>query len=340
MSVRRVRKALDAVRAADWWSYKIPPLLLTAYAGLAWFHLPLDALATVGWALLAILAIAVFGYVQNDICDVEADRHAGKPNRMTGMGRVGRVTWLAMPAALALLFALSTGDAVVVLLVGANLLMPTLYSVSPIRLKERGIWGALADAAGVHVLPMATVARAVTLMVPPTMARTVFVVTALGWAAFAGLRGIIVHQVVDRDADHAAGAETFGGRLGAIRARALIMRGLLPAELLSLVVFLALVATWMPVVWVVLGLYIAAETVKVRRKWTMPLFDHSGRTKEPYVPVVNNELYEVWLPTAFAVQLAILHPVLWLLVVGHLYLFLPNMRLRSAVTLKVLEPSP
>lgn len=340
MSLAGVRRALDAVRAADWWSYKIPPLLLVAYAGLAYFRLPLEAAAIVGRAMAAILAIAIFGYVQNDICDVEADRLAGKPNRMAAVGVVGRLAWLVTPAAVALLIAVSVRDSVLLFLVCGNLLVPTLYSVAPIRLKARGIWGALADAAGVHVLPMAIVARAVTLMAAPTMERTVFVVSVLAWAAFAGLRGIIVHQVVDREADHAAGAETFGGRLGATRARGLIMHGLLPAELLALAVFLVLVATWMPVVWLVLVLYAAAETVKVRRKWTMPLFDHSGRTKEAYVPTVNNELYEAWLPMAFAVQLAILRPILWLLVAAHLYLFLPNMRVRAGVTLKVLEPSP
>jgi hypothetical protein len=115
---------------------------------------------------------------------------------------------------------------------------------------------------------------------------------------------------------------------------------LFPAELASLAVFLVVSAAHAPVVWIALALYVAAETVKVRRRWTMPLFDRSGRSKEPYVPVINNELYEVWLPTAFAVQLAIAHPALWLLVAAHIYGFFPNLRVRMAVTLKVLEPSP
>jgi hypothetical protein len=58
------------------------------------------------------------------------------------------------------------------------------------------------------------------------------------------------------------------------------------------------------------------------------------------VPVVNNELYEMWLPVAFVVELALERPLAWALVAAHLYLFLPNLRLRTAVTLRVLEPSP
>jgi 4-hydroxybenzoate polyprenyltransferase len=336
----RVGRALQAVRASDWWSYKIPPLLLTAYAGAALFDVPVAILGVAGRAVLAILAIAVFGYVQNDICDVDADRRAGRPNRMTDVGRGARVAWLLMPIVVALLLAVTIADLVLLALVIANLVVPTLYSVAPIRLKERGVWGAAADAAGVHVLPMAIVARSVTMHAPNGRVLTVFVLSALGWTAFAGLRGIIVHQVVDREADAAAGAETFGGRLGAARARMLILRAVFPAEVASLAVFLAVSAAHAPVVWIALGLYVAAETVKVRRGWTMPLFDPPGRSKERYVPVINNELYEMWLPVAFAVQLALARPILWLLVAAHVYCFLPNLRVRMAVTLKVLEPSP
>jgi 4-hydroxybenzoate polyprenyltransferase len=331
-------RALDSIRAADWWAYKIPPLLVTAYAGFVYLPIPAHEWTTVAHAVIAILCVAVFGYVQNDVCDIEADRKGGRPNRMSRLSPVARMMWMVWPAALALTMAWVTHDLWLVVLVGANLLVPTLYSVEPVRLKGRGILGALADAAGVHAIPMAIVARAVTIDAPDDIWTTVFVVSAISWAAFSGLRGIIVHQVVDTDDDVAAGLKTFGGSLGPVKARHLVMRGILPLEMLSLVVFLGPQIVHAPVVGLALVLLAGAETVKVRRRWTMPLFCR-GEVTEPYVPILNNEIYEVWLPLAFACQLALAEPVLWLLVAAHVYLFFPNIRTRVLVTLEVLKPA-
>lgn len=339
MSPASPRRILDAIRAADWWAYKIPPLLVTVYAGFLRFPTSLDDWSIAARALVAILCIAVFGYVQNDICDIDADRRAGRPNRMAGLGVIARMLWMLVPAAMALALVGTTGDRVMVALVAANLLVPTLYSVPPVRLKGRGLAGALADAAGVHALPMALVSRAVTIGAPDDVWTSMFIVTAIGWATFAGLRGILVHQVVDRDADAAADVTTFGGRLGAAGTRPIVMRVLLPAEVASLVLFLAPLVVAAPVLILVFVLYLAAESVKVQRGWTLPLFDPTASEKEAYVPVVNNEIYEMWLPVALAVQLALMHLWLWLLVAAHVYLFLPNLRVRWGITLKTSEPS-
>lgn len=330
---------LETVRSADWWLYKIPPLLVSAYAGFLLFPSALPDWSIVARTLVAILLIAIFGYVQNDVCDVDADRQAGRPNRMSAARPTSRAVWIFAPAAAALSIAMTTGDHVLVAITATNLLVPTLYSVPPVRLKGRGLAGALADAAGVHLLPMAAMCRAVTLSAPNDIQSILFVTTALGWATAAGLRGILLHQVRDRDDDAAAGVVTWGGGLGATRARAIVLRLLLPIELLSLGLFVMPLLRVGPMLGIALVLYAAAESVKMRRGWTLPLVEHADGSREPYVPVINNELYEVWLPVALAGQLAIRDPWLWTLVLAHIYLFLPNLKVRLAITLKVLEPS-
>jgi len=332
-------RALDSIRAADWWAFKIPPLLVTAYAGFV--YLPIDSheWTTVAHAIFAILFVAVFGYVQNDVCDIEADRRAGRSNRMSRLSPAARTLWMVCPAVLALTMVWVTHDRWLVGLVAANLLVPTLYSVEPVRLKGRGIFGALADAAGVHAIPMAIVARAVTIEAPDDHWTTLFVVSAISWAVFSGLRGIIIHQVVDTADDAAAGVITFGGRLGSTRARWLITRVLLPIEALALAGFVGPVLSSAPVVAGGLAIYVTIEVLKVWRRWTLPMFDTSEFSKESYIPVANNELHEMWLPVLFAVQLALASPVLWWLVAAHVYLFFPNIRTRFLITLKVLRPA-
>jgi glycosyltransferase involved in cell wall biosynthesis len=338
VSAKAAARALSVVRAADWWAYKIPPLLVTAYAGALIFDgrdrgwLPTLA------AFLAILFVAVYGYVLNDVCDIEADRQSARPNRMATVAPALRVALLAGSALGALGLTATTDDVVMVGLVAANLLLPTLYSVPPIRLKGRGLLGALADAGGVHTLPMALIGRASVLDAEaPFWLTAVFVASAVGWALFAGLRGIVIHQVLDIGADKLADVTTFVGRIGVDHAKRLVFRVFLPAEILSLLVFLALTLPSAPVAAVFVLVFASLEIEKVRRGWKLKLFDRTGT--ESYVPVVNNEIYEVWLPLAFAVQLAVRSPVLWLLPIVQVVVFWTNLRNRAGSLTALLPDS-
>lgn len=334
-------RALRAVRASDWWAYKIPPLLSTTFAGLLLFDQPPRAWATGIGALACILLVAVYGYVLNDICDVDADHRSGRPNRMAHVGLPVRALLLVATAAGCIALSIAIGDRVVVALLALNLLLPTLYSVPPVRLKGRGVLGALADAGGVHAVPMAVVARASTLdgAGSPLLA-ALFLWSVIGHAIFAGLRGIVLHQNADREADASAGIETFGGSLGVDGARRLVFRWLLPAELFCLAVFLTLIAVDAPAAIVVVALSLAVEWQRVRRGWKLPVFEPADQSRERYIPIVNNELYEVWLPLGLALQLAIRHPAAWLFVAAQILLFLPGIRTRLTDVRRTLATLP
>jgi 4-hydroxybenzoate polyprenyltransferase len=332
-------RAWKAVRGPDWWAYKIPPLLATAYAGLVLFGLPAQTWRTLAAALSSIVLIAVYGYVLNDVCDVEADRLCRRPNRMASVGTVARIALLAVSAVGALSFAWLPGDPAMVALAGLNLVLPTLYSVPPLRFKGRRLLGVLTDASGAHAVPMALVARAVTLDAGHRgWVITAFVATAIGWALFAGTRGIIVHQVLDLGADRRAGVATFVDRIGVLRAKQLVFYCLLPAEVLFLAAFLALVLPAAPVAAVAVGAFVVVEVLKIVRGWKLRLFEPGNEANGQYVPLVNNEVYEVWLPFAFALQLAVTHPWLWLLVAAHVILFFQNVRARLAGESGLFEP--
>lgn len=313
----------DTARGADWWSYKIPPLLAVAAAG--WL---LAGTAPDDWqaalaALAAIVCVAVFGYVLNDLCDIEADRLGGRRNRMAALGPAARAGMLLLPAAATVAIWQLAGDPLLAALLAVNLLLPLMYSVPPVRLKGRGLWGALCDAGGVHLLPALIVARSATLGLD---APGLFIGAVAGWAAFTGLRGIVLHQVIDEQADRLAGVRTLVVGTGIAGARRLVLWLLLPLELLGLGVLLALVLPHAPLAAAALCLFAALEAGKCLRGWLQPVFEPAASSRERYLPFLNNELYEVWLPLSLLLQLAVRQPQAWLLVLGFIGLFHASLR--------------
>jgi SAM-dependent methyltransferase len=192
------------IRQDNWWLYKIPPLLAIAYAEILLIDLPfIQALLTVFYLIFISIFAASYGYIVNDIFDIEVDRKAGKSNAMA--------QFLPWQRSLFCLVFVATGFAVPVLmkfgtlaiiLLAINYLLPTLYSAPPLRLKERGIWGILSDAAGAHAVPTLFVATTfLHLSTTPQPNALTFSIIATAWAFFTGVRGILLHQLWDRDND-------------------------------------------------------------------------------------------------------------------------------------------
>jgi len=339
MTTSMITRALQSVRASDWWAYKIPPLLAVAYAGFLVFDPPNRAWTTAAGTLAGILLIAVFGYVLNDIFDVEADRRSGRANRMADVGDAARTAWVLVPAAGVMGIGWVIGDALLRGLLALNLLLPALYSMPPVRLKGRGLWGVLADAGAAHALPTAVVAHAVTTYAEASGWHVgLFIASATGMAFLAGLRGILVHQVADLEADRVAGVSTLAGALGVDGSRRLVLHGLFPAELACLTAFLFLVLPTAPAAAFVLVPFAALELARTRSDCRLPLFEPAETSRERYIPVVNNEIYEAWLPFGLAIALALRQPALWLLVATQTVLFFPNLRARAIGAWRTLRP--
>lgn len=331
---------LGIVRAQDWWHYKIPPLLAVATAGLLGFGVP-SLLERVAFGLLTVLAIAAYGFVLNDLTDIEADRASGQPNRMAPLGPTGRAVAVGIPLLLAAALAWQGGGPVMRVLIALNLLVPTLYSVPPFRLKGRGLWGALADAIGVHALPMALVGWTITRddFGSDPHARA-FLYAALAWTFLAGFRNIIVHQARGLHGDRIAQVRTFVASIGAPAARRLVWHWVFPAELVALVALLVLIVPTAPVLLPLLVLYLALEFRAMRLGWTLAVFESPTRSTERYRPIVNNALYEVWLPLGLALQLALVHPWGIAVLVAELVLFRRNLVARLAALRPLFRRSP
>jgi hypothetical protein len=111
----------------------------------------------------------------------------------------------------------------------------------------------------------------------------------------------------------------------------LVLRFFYPCELVGIVGFICLVVPYSPVLAVFVVPYILGEFAKMKLGWRLPLFYPEHPTVESYLPLLNNEFYEVWLPCALAVQLTFVSLSYCLLLLIHVVLFRRIIRERVVI---------
>ncbi|MCT7958963.1 phytanoyl-CoA dioxygenase family protein [Laspinema palackyanum] len=327
--------SLKLVRFQEWWLYKIAPLLTIAYAETLLLQLPpTTATPTTLTALLSIASVAAYGYLLNDICDIETDQKANKPNAAANLQPWQRLLlcllFLSIGFAAPLLTHLGT---IPLALLAANYLLPTLYSVPPLRLKERGIWGILSDAAGAHLVPTLFVAATVLSHTPdPPRNALLFTGIAAAHAFFIGLRGILLHQLWDRANDLNAGITTFVTQRPPETVKTLINRLVFPVELLLLSGVALLLCQSTPPLTAFFVVYLLLTAVNIK---TAPYpFTSSPPKNQNIIP---HDLYEVWLPLALAITLAVQNPQFFVLVALTAMLFYPSIKVRITQLFQVIK---
>jgi 4-hydroxybenzoate polyprenyltransferase len=244
---RRTLASIAPVRLSAWWEYKTPVFLGVAcwtglVCGLSWHEL-LPALFKV---VLALIPVASFVCVINDIADEEEDREAGKSNTMMGRSRLFKASWLGLCLAGGSLGVWMLKDSrIAVGLYLANWIVFVLYSIPPIRLKARGFLGVLADASGGQMLPTLWTAFAVSAQGPSGLS-TESVVALSAWSFSLGLRGILAHQAADLSNDRKSSTETLAVRLGSAGIDRWVRYLVFPAEVLCLAWLLVQPASRIP----------------------------------------------------------------------------------------------
>ncbi len=329
-ALRWLQRLGRILRVEDWFLYKIPPLLSVFY-GLALIGdlPPTVALPVLGASLVGLLCVASFGYLINDLFDEKEDLAAGEVRPSSRVPRFLRVTALLVLPALGVACVVWAGLVPAARwLLAANFVLPILYSVPPIRLKERSLAGVAADALGAHGVPAAFVATAVAGSFDPSASSVTFAAAMVTVSFFVGLRGILAHQSRDRIRDQRAGVKTFGTRRSPQYVRGLILKVLWPVELAALTAALVVASFESVVVPLLIGAYSVVEIVKIRRGWTLPLVHSRAEAPERYVPLINNDLYEAWLPLALVLGLSLERLSYSWLVIAHTLVFLPILRSR------------
>ncbi len=325
----------ESTRINNWWNYKIPPLLGIAYALLLLGDYTIAQATTIFAVIISTsIGAAGYGHLINDICDIKTDQKANKPNAAAQLQ-----PWQSL--LLCLLF-ISTGFAAPLLthlstiplaLLTANYLLPTLYSVPPLRLKERGIWGILSDAAGAHLVPTLFVAATVLSQTPdPPRNALLFTGVAATHAFFVGLRGILLHQLWDRANDLNSGITTFVTQRPPETVQTWINRLVFPVEILLLSGVALLLCQSTPALTAFFAVYLLLTAVNIK---TAP---------HPFTPsppkgqnIIPHDLYEVWLPLALAITLAVQNPQFLIFVALTAILFYPSLKVRTMEMFRVIK---
>ena len=312
------------VRSDNWFSWKIPPLLAVAYASFLVNGTGfIAAIQSLGLILVCIASVASYGHIINDVFDIESDRQAGKPNVMAGMKSWQRACLcLASVVSGFGLLLLPGRDWLAIAVLLANYLLPTIYAAPPLRLKIRGFLGVLSDALGAHLIPTLFVLVIVGFVQDAASPIEVGIaVSALVWSLFLGLRGIIVHQILDASGDLRSNVITFAGRQSRGALRRLVLWCFFPLEVIALCVFVGLL---IPCSWIlasVTSVYILLECGKVRSGLAMPVFYEASESRERYVPLLNNSFYELWLPCSLILELCFMNPEYCIIGLIHLLFF-------------------
>jgi 4-hydroxybenzoate polyprenyltransferase len=330
---------LEPLRFKAWWYAKIPlpvavSYLVAADAGLS-VHQTLERTAGI---ILTLCCIFAYGYVLNDLLDIEEDKLAGKNNRMAGRGTAARVAWVISPILVFCYLAWKVvGSTSAVLIAGTDFLVVTLYSLPPIRLKGRGAAGAIADGLGAHVLPALFVFPAtIGSMTIPSFRTGALLILALAWATCLGFRGIMLHQIADYEYDRTAGVATLAHQFPREELKKLVLRLIFPLEVGAFVSMNLLFAWQAPLCLIALVAYAALESLKHRMDWKLTAFRPETPYSEPYIPFFNNQFYETWWPLSLAAGYAhiglagIFHPLLFIT------LFYPNLRLNGRMNADIL----
>lgn len=305
-----------AMRAGEWWEYKIAPILAIFYATSLLAGASILALAPSLLLLLAALIPgAVYVSVLNDLTDRDEDGKAGKANRLAG--GPGWLAWAAIGPAVAAGLAIAWYWRDDPLLLGCYLaawISFTLYSLPPFRLKARGLAGLLADASGAHLFPtlVAVLLAFRAAGAPPDP----LWLAAVGLWAFAhGLRGILWHQLLDSDADEAAGVRTFVQRVPRARAVALGHYLVWPAELAGLTFMLWTLGLAGPPIALLLYALLVRQRLNIFRMRAIVV------EPQPRYLLLLQEYYILFLPLALLVEAALRRPADGLILIAHLILF-------------------
>jgi len=152
--------------------------------------------------LLVLLCLyAAFGYIINDYADRDIDRAAGKNKLLATWSERTALVAVAIPCIGTLGIALLCLDASAIAIITVAILLAALYSLPPVRLKERGVLGWGAAALAQQTLPLAIIFEALKGWDLVAVGLTVL-------GTLIGLRSIVVHQLQDRENDRRSGVHT------------------------------------------------------------------------------------------------------------------------------------
>lgn len=305
------------IRSVEWWEYKLPPLLAIGYGtALKTPGVFMLAIPQLVFLLLALVIGAVYVSIINDMTDIEADLASGKANRMVGIRP--EIRWifpvLCLSSGLVFCYFLYP-DLLSIFLYLIPWISFSLYSFRPVRLKNRGIWGVLADASGSHIFTSLLMVSSISYVTGQSMDWLWFWSTGV-WALCYGSRGILWHQFYDRKNDIQAGLNTYAVNIqpNQFRNKEIIIFCI---EILAIASMLYSLQLLLPLLF--LGLYILLALLRSKRLSYTPVLIISPENRSFHILMAD--FYQVFFPLSLLITAAFLQPYAWIILLVHLTLF-------------------
>lgn len=322
---------LKTIRSAEWWEYKLPPLLSIGYAtAIKADYTFLKSIPQLLFLLLSLIIGAIFVSIINDMTDIEEDLISEKSNRMANINPSLR--WIL------LFFCLLAGaiccynlfpDQLSVFLYIIPWISFSLYSFRPIRLKNRRIWGVLADASGSHIFTSLLMVSSISFFTKQNIDWLWFASTGI-WALCYGMRGILWHQFYDRLNDIKAGVKTFVVKIEpeSFKVNETIIFTL---EVLAMLVMLYCLHQILPILFLFVYLLLAfTRTYKLGYDSVLIVAPYN----KPY-HILMADFYQIFFPISLLITATIFEPYTLIVLIIHLALF-PNKTIIALKDLKFL----
>jgi 4-hydroxybenzoate polyprenyltransferase len=292
-----VKKIFQFIRMPEWYDSKIPMLLSILLYVFVLSPGSMEASRIVlllSAFFLFCFFFFSFGYVINDVCDIDVDRKAGKQKLIVDIPNpiVGGIVVFLIIAGILPLYWLSGFDWRVLSILLFNYLLGASYSLKPFRFKERGVTGLVISSSAQRCFP---------LLVLPFMAR-IPLLLFVGWfvlSFLAGLRYILIHQYIDYENDLLSGVKTFITQHRRLAAAAVYLCfGFELSVMLLLLAPLVARYLWLAAVLLCYGLAAYSALFTVQK-----LMQQNAFLSYTYVPL--EDCFNVVLPLMLAAQLAI-----------------------------------
>jgi len=184
--------------------------------------------------MIAMMLSASWGFLLNDLADREADAKSGRADALHGHALGTRTMWalilLTAAVSWAIVFLIGGGPVFKIVL-AADYLVATIYSVRPLKLKVRKFWGFVANSVMERPLPILVFLAYMHYYTPETLILPALM--ELTWSVFK-------HQAADVKEDISANVITFAASLGERLSTSIVMKVLNPVSVVSLLLLIAI----------------------------------------------------------------------------------------------------
>lgn len=295
MGFKNMKKFLKLIRWKDWYNSKLPVFLLAYYYLLLVYNkVLLEFLILLIPLTIFFCSLASFGYMLNDYADQVIDQITKKKNIIGTFKKWHQIIILVIFFFIGLISYIPIYKykfALIFLIF--SYMSAIFYSVSPFKLKERGIWGIISVSLAQRVFPLLIVFSIFNHFKLDTL---IFVILSF----FIGLRWIFIHQILDRKQDITANVETFAASKAPSKLFK-ILRILFIIEIITIVVLMYMMITTIFLIGPIIVAYFIYEV------YLYPFWKKLGFKRVlisyDYAPLAD--FYYFWLPTWISILLGL-----------------------------------